>query len=345
MVGQLDHWRRTPSARRGGVGNKEWHHFCVLGKGVDLVLNWSLMEGIQTGEGRLDECGRLTILARGRNGWRGGIERFGAEDVAVKAGSIEAAFGPNRMRFDGRVYRLDVKFEQPEIEARLALEPLVTPALTDPLRLGRGGTMRWLVVPRLRVSGWVIIEGRRYAIEDAPGYHDHDWGQFQWGGGFAWSWAAALPRDLSNPWTITATQVTDEHRLQLFTNSVVVWRGADLARGFRREGITTSNRGCVSALAGARPLRVPAAMWLAAPGEAFDIPKWHEVRAEGQGDVIELELEVLDYSQIAIPSDANDDATAILSEIRTEARAHGRIRGERVSLRGPALLELLHVAR
>ena len=44
-------------------------------------------------------------------------------------------------------------------------------------------------------------------------------------------------------------------------------------------------------------------------------------------------------------SDADDDATAILSEIRTEARASGRIRGERLHLRGPALLELLHVAR
>jgi hypothetical protein len=344
MVARLDHWRGTSSANRGSVGNKEWHHFCVLGKRVDLVVNWSLMAGLQSAEGKVDEAGRVTLLVRDRQGWRGGIERFGAEAVKVEAGAIDAAFGRCSMRFDGRAYRLDVKLARPDVAARLILRPLVTPALTDPLRLGHGGTMRWLVVPRLRVSGWVEVEGRRYELEDAPGYHDHDWGQFQWGGGFAWTWAAALPRDLSNPWTLTTTQVTDERRLELFTSSVVVWKGQDLARSFRREGITSTSSGYLNP-GKTRPLRVPSAMWLASPSEAFDIPARHEVRAESRGDVVELQLDLRDYAQIAIPSDADDDTTAILSEIRTEARADGRIRGERLRLRGSALLELLHVAR
>jgi hypothetical protein len=92
-------------------------------------------------------------------------------------------------------------------------------------------------------------------------------------------------------------------------------------------------------------LRIPAAAWLAAPGEAFDIPRTYTVRAESQGDMVEMKLDVLDYAQIAIPGDFSADTICILSEIRARFSATASVRGATTSLEGPAVLELLHVVR
>ena len=51
------------------------------------------------------------------------------------------------------------------------------------------------------------------------------------------------------------------------------------------------------------------------------------------------------FAQIAIPSDGDERSVTVLSEVRAAASARGCVRGEPVELDGPALLELIHVAR
>jgi hypothetical protein len=282
------------------------------------------------------------MLVRDGEGWTGGLERIAPGEVDVAGGRIEARFGRSRLRFENGVYLLDVVLAGGDLRASLALEPRVTPALTNPLSLGRGGGLRWLLVPRVTAQGSVTIAGRKHELRDAPGYHDHNWGRFRWGADFAWDWAIALPPEANVPWTLVATRITDRARHQQFTDSLLLWKWDELMRGFRGEGITSRTTGLHRPTA--RPLRIPAAMWLAAPGAAFDVPARTEVRGEGQGDVVELSLTTLDFAQIAIPNDADDDGTTLLSEIRCRAGVDGRVRGERVRFDGPALLELVHAA-
>jgi hypothetical protein len=338
-----DHWRRSPASAGGPVGHKEWQHFCVLDGAVDVLINLSLMDGVQTGRLAAPEIARVAILARDRNGWRGALERFGPAEVDLAGGRLGASFGSNRLSFEDGRYRLEVGLDGDRLRTRLTLEPMMTPALTNHLRLGRGGSVRWLLVPRVTAQGSVSIDGREHHIRGALGYHDHNWGQFQWGGDFAWDWAIALPRESCIPWSLVTTRVTDRGRLHRFTDSLLLWRGDQLVRLFRGAGITS--RGFGIHRPRTRPLRIPGAMWLAAPGTACDVPAHYEVRGEGQGDVVELRLEIEDFAQIALPDDVDDDGTTLFVEIRCEASVDGCVRGERVRFVGPALLELTHAAR
>ncbi len=335
-----DHWRRSPASAGGPVGHKEWQHFCVLDAELDVLVNLSLMDGVQTGWIAAPEVARVALLARDRNGWVGALERFGRGEVQLAGGSLEARFGRNQLSFDGDRYRLEVSLDDGRLRASLAFEPRVTPALTNHLRLGRGGSVRWLLVPRVVARGSVVIDGREHDVRGALGYHDHNWGHFQWGGDFAWDWAIALPREAAVPWSLVATRVTDQRRLHRFTDSLLLWKHDQLVRVFRGEGITSLTSGIQRPRA--RPLRIPTAMWLAAPGSACDVPARYEVRGEGHGDVVELRLEIRDFAQIALPDDADDDGTTLFVEIRCEASVDGSVRGERVRFAGPALLELTH---
>jgi hypothetical protein len=331
-----DHWRRAR-------GHKEWQHFCVFGNEVEVLINLSLLDGVQADGPEVAEVARLAILARDRDGWRGGLQRFAPGEVDVAGGRIDARFGDCHLRFEGGRYLLEVALASGDLRACLALEPQVTPALTNRLNLGRGGNVRWLLVPRVCAHGRVHIAGRAHDLRGSLGYHDHNWGCFRWGADFAWDWVIALPSEASVPWTLVATRITDRGRLVQFTDSLLLWKGDELARGFRGEGITTRTIGLHRPAA--RPLRIPPAMWLAAPGVAFDVPAHTEVRGEGRGDVVELSLTTLDFAQIAIPDDADDDGTTLLSEIRCRASVDGRVRGERVRFEGTALLELVHAAQ
>ena len=54
---------------------------------------------------------------------------------------------------------------------------------TEPWQL-----MSWLLyMPRAAVSGTLTVDGKTYSI-DAPGYHDHNWGEWDLNG-VAWNWA------------------------------------------------------------------------------------------------------------------------------------------------------------
>lgn len=341
LLARLDHWHVDSEPRAEDTGTKEWQHFCVFTREVDLLINFSLMDGVQTGSDPAARVGRVAVLARHRGRFGGGVERIGAGDLEVRAGNLAGRFAGSRLSFSDGRYRVRIELAECGIAADLEFEPRVTPAITDSQPLGPHGSMRWLVVPRLSAKGVVRIGESLIQVAAAPAYHDHDWGVFRWGAGFTWNWAVALPDDDTNPWVMAATQIGDAGRASRFANSFLLWRRDRLHRAIRGPGIMTRERGQLRPERA--PFRIPAIMNLACPGSDVDVPARYEVRAEERGDVVELAIDLDDYAQIAIPNDGGDRGTTLLSECCGRATAHGRVRGDRVELSGPALLELVHV--
>jgi len=73
--------------------------------------------------------------------------------------------------------------------------------VAGPLALPGGQDLSWTVgMPRAEVSGTVEVDGRRYVLDGAPGYHDHNYGAFDLSdeahGGWDWS-QVHLPRGRS----------------------------------------------------------------------------------------------------------------------------------------------------
>lgn len=338
-----DYWRAPGySERRAGprpFGHKEWHHFCVFGRGLHLLLNWSAMTGVQT-IGSRELVPRIAVLVRDDRGWHGAVERFGPEESQISGG--DAHFGRNRLCIAERGYAAEVDLPASGIRASLRFEPLARPVLTNTMALAWGGRVRWLIVPRLRAEGFVEVDGSRTPICGEPAYHDHNWGDFRWGEDFSWEWGIALPRTPETPWAVVVTRLCDRARLRSFADTLLLWKERALIRSFRNAELHAEREGLLRVTP--RPLRIPPVMSLAAPGVGADVPTRYTVRAAGGGDVIEVEIRPIDFAQIGIPDDHGRNGISLLSEVRAEARVSGRVRGEHVGFEGPALLEMTHAA-
>jgi hypothetical protein len=228
------------------------------------------------------------------------------------------------------------------------LRPLARPALTTSVPLGAGAPMRWFVVPRLAADGDVRVGAHRFALHGAPAYHDHDWGDFAWGGDFSWEWAIALEpagagRD-PRPWSLVFQRISDRGRLRALSQGALLWRGDRHVRTLHDRDVQIASAGRLPA-GGA--LRVPRPMALVAPGCAADLPRRLELRAAAGADAVEAVFELEDLAQVAIPDDALASAPAslrpavtIVSECHARARVAGRVRGEALRFEAPALVEL-----
>ena len=336
------YWRRSRASIGEEGGHKEWQHFCVFAPTVDLMVNLSLMDGVQAGRGEpAFEIGRVAVLVRDGEGWDGDVVRCTPPETRVRGGEIDCRFGANRLRWIHGGYELSIDLPERGIAASLRFEPLVTPAMTNSVPLGRGGSVKWLVVPHLVASGHVQLGERRHVLARAPAYHDHNWGTFHWGDDFSWEWAVVLPPHESVPWTLVFTRLSDRPQHRVFSEGLLLWRGDTHWRTFRGSDLEVSLGGF---LRRRRPLRIPRVMWLAAPGEALDVPA--EIRVEGRNgaDELDLELQIDDLGQIAIPSDADPESTTLLAEALARGRVRGRVRDEDVDLEGPAIVELVRVA-
>jgi hypothetical protein len=347
LIAQGDPWRRSPASAGGPPGHKEWSHFCVFGDGITLLANLSLMDAAH-GAGASIEVPRLTLLARTPDGWAGDVDAFAPGAAAVAGGEIDLRLGASRLAFRGGAYHLDVRLARRDLAAKLVLRPLARPALTTSVPLSGSAPMRWFVVPRLVADGELRVNGRRHALRGAPAYHDHDWGDFAWGGDFSWEWAVTLapPSDApgERPWSLVFQRISDRGRLRALSQGVLLWRGERHVRTFHDRDLAVASGGRLSA-AGA--LRVPRPMALVAPGHAADLPRRLELRAADGADAIEATFELQDLAQVAIPDDALAagpaalrPAVTIVSECHAVARVAGRLRGEPLHFEAPAVVEL-----
>src|SRR5215218_9508811 len=76
-------------------GFKEWHHFVVHGRGVRLLINFSLFnEGCEADAIRITP--RVIVIVHDEN-WTGAVERFHENSLNVSADLGELTIGPNRV--------------------------------------------------------------------------------------------------------------------------------------------------------------------------------------------------------------------------------------------------------
>jgi len=337
LIAEGDAWRRSPASAGGAPGHKEWSRFLVLGSDVDLLVNLSLSDAAH-GEGMRVDVPRAVVLARGPDGaWEGDVDGYAHEDTAFGSGPIGLRMGANAQHFREHRYTLDVRLARRDLAARLSLRPIARPAPICALALGSAGAIRTFAVPRLEATGEVALRGRRFALDGAPAYHDHDWGDFAWGGDFSWERAIAFGSGRHPAWTLVFRRILDGARLRALSQGVLLWRGASHVRAIQGSDVSVECRGFLPARGA---LRIPRAMRLAAPAAAADLPKRLEVRAARGGDVVETAFELLDLVEVAVPNEGCEPGATRIAEARAHARSEGRMRGEPFRFEGPALVEL-----
>ena len=358
LIGGADGWRRSPSRVGPWRPYKEWQHFLLqaderhglrAGRGeLELIVNFNLIDDVWSRRAGV-ETARLIVLAKqGAGGpeseasepasWTGVTRRFPSSEVDVRSGRVDAVFGGNQLRWDGRSYRVQVELPEEEVEARLEFRPQVVPGLAINQPLAPDIRLSWFFVPRLLASGSVRIGDQSYEIEDALAYHDHNWAVFRWGDDFTWEWASVLPEDPSDPWSFVLMRLTDRARTVVRSQAVFVWYRGRRVRTYRDREVEVSFRGRLSV---DRPFQTPAVMGLLTTGRAVDVPRAWSLSAGHEAEGVEIVFDPRDVSQVVMPGETDLERVAVLNEVTGPVRASGRCAGRTIDFVGRGVFEFL----
>jgi hypothetical protein len=201
---------RPPSDLDPSAGAyKDWLHLNVFdhaGGAVGLV-NASLHGAPADPRSRAVGAALFHVPDRG---WAGNLEVLGIDEanlgarsiglervaLAVDAGNgdvLAAAHLPE----DGLEVDVRGRQEGPghRIELPVPLEP---------------GWISWSVAPVLRLSGRITVGGADLDLDRATGYHDHNWGRWQWGDDVGWEWGCFQAPD--GPAFVVSRTTDRDHR-------------------------------------------------------------------------------------------------------------------------------------
>jgi hypothetical protein len=328
-------WLRRPPSRIGEAPRpfKEWLHFCIYGGDLDLLINLSEVDDPRRDRSR-PSIVRQTLLAR-TDRWLGGIEEIQAPRLV--AGDIEADFDGGRLRFEDGRYRLRARGRRTPIDVDLELEPLAHPAPIHNVTVGDGPPIHWVVIPRLRASGWARVGDREFHLDGVPAYHDHNWGDFGWGRDFAWEWGFGLPPEPENPWSLVFARLSNRALTRTRMQTLFIWRDRHAVAAFRDDQIEIRHRGL---LRPSRVCRVPPVMALVARGGATDIPAEVTIRARASNAELNATFVPGDVAQVIIPND-DDLGTTIINEVAGELQADIRVGEDRGRIACRTIFEFL----
>jgi hypothetical protein len=336
VIRLTDHTRYDPGDSNGRRQQyKEWFHFCILGPQLDLVINFNL-----TGA----ELARVIVLLHVADSdglpsdkcWTGEVVQVAARDVQINPSHINLRCGQNFLRFEKDHFHLSVALVEHPLTLDLRLRPITYPLLRNKAAIGEG-TIDWLVVPRLVASGLVVSGQQVYRLQDAPAYHDHNWGHWLWGQDFAWEWGFALPIGQESQWSLVFDRVTDRARNQTEDLKLCLWKGDKLARIFTYADIQVRREGYFS------PHRIPKyppIMALVAPEATTDVPQHLVIEAAAGDDRIHWQFEAKAMAQIIVPNET-DLLETIINEVTGTINVTGQVMGEQVHLEGNGFFEFL----
>lgn len=335
-------WRRSPATVGGPVGHKEWMHFCVFGRTrddteVDVLLNFSLVDGVQTIGYAGVEVARLLALVRIGNQWHGGVTRYQVDAVTVAAGSSDFEFGESRVALTDSGY--DVKAELEDLKIHCLFAPQMSPWLT-PSAAMRPGYVRWLVTPMVWATGLIEVGHHSIELIESPAYHDHNWGQFRWGSNFAWQWAIAVEERARPRKCLVVSRVTDRARSRVFSQSVIVGDG-ERFRDFRSGETTYRQAGIYRRLPG---LIVPSVMRLLLPPSTADLASRRTISCEANRDNLRIDLRTTEYAGVGIPNDDGSLGVSVLAESCCAVEASGQVGGRAFEFAGRGLWEETYAA-
>jgi hypothetical protein len=338
--------------------HKEWHHFCIIGQGIQVIVNFSLMrlpggeqpDGVYhpgswdarvillVREAEKDEVVRMGNPRTNKSNaiWDGDVDIIPATAVRAKRGALELQLGQNTMTYRDGCFNLSLALEKRPITLMAQLEPLAYPLVRRNTPIGQG-MIHWVVVPRLAATGMLVIGQRVYPLEKAPAYHDHNWGHWDWGDDFSWQWGFALPPRNGVPWTVVFDQMTNRGRNKALELKLTLWKESKLHRLFMHEEIRLQQDGFLTMTSLSK---FPHTMALVAPELTTDVPRRFEVSAKRDSDWLRCVFTSQDLAQLVVPDDL-DLGVTIINEVSGQMEVEGQVKGEPVSMAGEGFFEFL----
>lgn len=189
----------APSFQRSWA---EWLYF--NGRSADGTLRFYLtfLAGAPGADGRRPAVVRLQLDRNGRS------ENYSAgavvDGAALVAGAPDLDIAGNRVRLDGARYRLTLSLaregaasnREARLEGDITIDATAGRSLPPAVIHGARGWLSGYVVPILSgpVHGSLRAGGDTIRLDNAIGYHDHNWGYWE---GVRWQWGQVAHDDVS----------------------------------------------------------------------------------------------------------------------------------------------------
>jgi hypothetical protein len=340
VIRRHDHFHiGVPAGPFAPRNHKEWHHFCVVGPELDLIINFNVSERAWPYALPVEHAARVVVLARDHErSWYGDVESALIRDVEVRSGEVDLRVGSNIVRLDGEVFVVSVVLRDHPVGVRLRLQPRTVPLLVrNEVSIGPAW-VNWLVLPRLEATGTIVLGQRVYRLERAPAYHDHNWGRWRWGQDFSWQWGFGLPYGPEEPWTAVFDRTTNRVGSTDLERTVALWCRGELYRVFTQTEVTVQPLGLMPLEQ--IGLKVPRVMALLTAERMTDIPDRLIVTAASGADRLDLIFEPEDASQILIPNET-DLGMTVINEAIGRVTLDGRVKGRQVASSGRGIFEFL----
>jgi hypothetical protein len=214
---------------------KEWQHFNVFDKKTNLflLLNFAVIGNPYDIKHGI--IARIAVVKNPDNKIFCAIEPENIDSLKFSYLSPEIKFKGISTTFKKNTYEVFLKMDTipvvTDLQFQISSQPLTS--YTKPFG---SGFLGWTVFPRMIVNGWVTIEGKEYQIKNCYGYHDHDWGRYQWGERIGWEWGI-FAEDNESGFTLLFDRRTDGIRGIIFEEILTIYQDKKLLTTFSKNNL------------------------------------------------------------------------------------------------------------
>jgi hypothetical protein len=211
-----------------------------------------------------------------------------------------------------------------------------------------GGYINCLVAsPKMKVNGKFTVDGKEYILKNVKGYHDHNWGYWNWDD-IGWDWGQVIEtKECSNgndigKYSLTFANFTDANRTRSINPVLNLWRNQEMVASFSGKNMKIEHSSFPDI--GDIPLYPGAVL----PAGSFPLPLNTNIYASSRnGDYLNINFatEIGNSAPIPVPVLMLDSSGQIIVKYRLiwemlgTYNVNGKIRGKPVSYTADGIME------
>lgn len=187
----LDTLRPPSSVEPNASAYKDWLHlnFADPQTGAIGLINTSLHGPPWEEQGR---AVGVALAHFPQFGWKSHVEILPSSQANIAPASI--SLRDIAVAMDPRTSRIHVssRGSSNPIQAHFTVEPRGAPLdFEREMPLG-SGWISWRLISDMSLGGEWTVQEHPQILQNAPAYHDHNWGRWHWGDDFGWEWGCFL---------------------------------------------------------------------------------------------------------------------------------------------------------
>jgi len=307
---------------------KDWYHYILINPSGDIKILLNLCLNGKPGKGEV----QLTIIVTFSNLYKG-IEKgctYGNvicipwRENMVYREPIKILDSSITIEIDGDKTRISLDEKQSKIQLNIKAVVEGPPILIDENTDFGSGFIGWGFIPKLMVKGNLIIGKTKFDIDKQwYCYHDHNFGQFQWGEDFGWEWIVINLKDLNNGenYQLVFDQKTDKNHSEKGFKYIFLFQKNKMKKIFLGNTLKIVwNRFTDSKI----PIRLPGTMASIFSNHVTTNIDSISVHANDDRDSLEIKLDVDKSYQLIVPDNQERQCT-IMEEVSGKAFVKIRI--------------------